>query len=114
ATGVSCSASQCTATSPAGTGTVDVTVSTVGGTSTTASADKFRYVPAPAVTAIKPKEGPATGGTKVTITGANFTGATSVSFGSNHAPSFTVKSATTIVAKSPRGAGAVDVTVTTA
>ena len=40
-----------TATSPAGTGTVDVTVTTPGGTSATSPADQFTYTAAPAVTA---------------------------------------------------------------
>jgi IPT/TIG domain/Galactose oxidase, central domain/Kelch motif len=43
ATGVSCTATSCTTTSPAGTGTVNVTVTTSGGTSATSSADQFTY-----------------------------------------------------------------------
>ena len=38
------SATEITAASPAGTGTVDVTVTTVGGTSATSSADQFTYI----------------------------------------------------------------------
>ncbi len=38
------SATSITATSPAGTGTVDVTVTTAGGTSATSPADEFTYV----------------------------------------------------------------------
>ena len=41
------SATQITATSPAGSGAVDVTVTTAGGTSATSSADLFTYVQAP-------------------------------------------------------------------
>jgi hypothetical protein len=44
ATIVSDNGSQIVATSPSGTGTVDVTVTTVGGTSTTSAADQFTYV----------------------------------------------------------------------
>jgi hypothetical protein len=44
ATGVSCSASSCTATSPAGSGTVDVTVTTSAGTSATSASDQFTYL----------------------------------------------------------------------
>ncbi len=40
-----------TADSPAGTGTVDVTVTTPSGTSPTSAADQFTYIVAPAVTA---------------------------------------------------------------
>jgi ricin-type beta-trefoil lectin protein/IPT/TIG domain-containing protein len=43
ATGVTCGATSCTATSPAGTGTVDVEVTTTGGTSAPTSADHFTY-----------------------------------------------------------------------
>jgi len=95
-----------TAISPAGTGTVPVTVTTPGGTSTTGPADQFSYVPvgpAPSIKKLSPNKGPAAGGTSVTITGANFTGATAVSFGSTDAASFTVSSSTSITAVSPAG-----------
>ncbi len=107
------SATSITATSPAGTGTVDVTVTTAGGTSATTSADAFTFVGAPAVTAIAPTSGPGGGGTLVTITGTSFTGATAVSFGVRAAGFFNVTSDTRIVARSPAGSGTVDVTVTT-
>ena len=96
------SATQITATSPAGTGTVDVTVTTPGGTSATSTADQFSYVAAPTVTAVSPTSGPAAGGTSVTITGTNFTGATAVKFGATTA-TFTVTNATSISATSPAG-----------
>src|SRR2546428_12996670 len=54
------------------------------------------------------------GGSSVTITGTNFSGAAAVRFGNNAAGSFTVNSATQITATSPAGIGTVDVTVTTA
>src|SRR5262249_4871611 len=112
------STTQITATSPGGIGTVDVTVTTPGGTSATSTADQFTNVPAPAlaptVTNINPNTGPTSGGSSVTITGTNFSGATAVRFGSNAAGSFTVDSATQITATSPTGVGTVDVTVTTA
>jgi hypothetical protein len=103
-----------TAVAPAGTGTVDVTVTTVGGTSATSPADQFSFVPAPVVSAVAPNDGPATGGTSVSITGANFTGATAVRFGTANASSFTVNSPTSITASSPPASGGIlDVTVTT-
>jgi hypothetical protein len=49
----------------------------------------------------------------VTITGTGFTDATAAKFGSTTAKSFTVNSATSITAVSPKGRGTVDVTVTT-
>ncbi|MEV6984616.1 IPT/TIG domain-containing protein [Sphaerisporangium sp. NPDC051017] len=109
---------QITATSPATTaaGAVDVKVTTPGGTTATTNDDKFTYVnPAPTITAVNPATGPAGGGTSVTITGTNLTGATAVAFGGTAATSFTVNSATSITATSPAAtaAGAVDVKVTT-
>ena len=69
---------------------------------------------APTVSAVNPNAGTSAGGTSVTITGSNFTGATAVSFGGTAAASFTVVSATSITATSPaHAAGAVDVRVTT-
>ncbi len=75
----------------------------------------FATLPAaPTVTGISPTTGTTTGGTSVTITGTDLTGATGVSFGANPATSFTVDSDTQITATSPAGAaGPVDVTVTT-
>ncbi len=92
-----------TVVSPAGSaGVVDVTVTTPGGTSPTSVADQFTYTGAslPVVTVVSPSSGPAAGGTLVTITGAGFTGATSVTFGGTSA-SFTIVSDTTISATSP-------------
>jgi len=109
-------ATQITATAPAGSaGTVDVTVTTAGGTSATSAADQYTYAAAPTVTAISPTAGPTAGGTVVTITGTNFTGATAVKFGATAATTFTVNTATQITVTAPAGsAGVVDVTVTTA
>jgi IPT/TIG domain/Viral BACON domain len=104
---------QITAVSPAGSGTVDVTVTTPGGTSATSSADLFTYPSLPAVMSIDPTSGPVSGGTEVNITGSGFTCATGVSFGSWVASNFTIKSDTQIIATSPVGDGIVDVTVTT-
>jgi hypothetical protein len=54
------------------------------------------------------------GGTSVTITGTNFTGATAVHFGAIAATNVVVHSATMITATSPaHAAGTVNVTVTT-
>jgi uncharacterized protein YhjY with autotransporter beta-barrel domain len=109
------SATQITATSPAGSaGVVDITVTTVGGTSATGAADQFTYVAAPTVTGVSPTSGPTAGGTSVTITGTNFTGTTSVTIGGAAATSITVLNPTTITATTPAGtAGARDVIVTT-
>jgi uncharacterized membrane protein len=49
----------------------------------------------------------------VGITGTGFSGATAVKFGASSAKSFTVNSAISITAVSPKGKGTVDITVTT-
>jgi hypothetical protein len=110
------SADYISATSPPGTGTVNVTVTTPSGTSAASTANEFTYTAAaaaPTVTGISPNSGPAPGGTLVTITGTEFTGATGVDFGTTVATNVTVLNATTITADSPAGTGAVDVTVNT-
>ncbi|WP_412465751.1 MBG domain-containing protein [Pedobacter sp. KLB.chiD] len=79
--------------------------------------DNFRLLETlstvPTVTALSPTSGPTGGGTSVTITGTNFSGATAVTFGSTAATSFTVNSATQITATAPAGTGTVNVLVTT-
>jgi IPT/TIG domain/Regulator of chromosome condensation (RCC1) repeat/NHL repeat len=69
--------------------------------------------PPPTVTAVSPREGAEVGGTAVTITGSEFSGATAVKFGASSATAFKVESPTSITAVSPAGSGKVDVTVTT-
>ncbi len=74
-----------------------------------------RVAEIPIVTKLKPKAGPAGGGTAVTITGSGFTSPASVSFGEAAATEVHVVSATTITAVSPAGTAGqkVKVTVTT-
>ena len=64
------------------------------------------------VTGISPSTGPPSGGTAVTITGTDLSGATAVDFGSTPG-TVTADSATSITATAPAGTGTVDVTVTT-
>jgi len=91
-----------TATAPAHVaGTVDVTVTTSGGTSATSAADQYTYEVPPAVTKVNLNTGPLGGGTPVSITGTNLLGATKVYFGGTPATSYTVNSATSITATSP-------------
>jgi hypothetical protein len=71
--------------------------------------------PQPIVAAVTPSSGPVTGGTAVTIGGAEFAGVSAVRFGANAAASFTVNSEGQINAVAPAGtSGATDVTVTAA
>jgi hypothetical protein len=102
---------QLTVTSPAGSGTVDVTVTTPGGTSPATSADQFTYLD---VTGVSPNTGPAAGGTLVTVTGSGFTGATAVAFGGRPGTApLIAQDGTGLTVTSPAGSGTVDVTVTT-
>jgi hypothetical protein len=104
------SSTQITVVAPAGTGSAAVRVTTAGGTS---NGVFFNYLAFPSVTGLSPASGPASGGTSVTLTGFNFTGATAVSFGGTAATSFTVIDTTQISAIAPAGSGTVDVQVTT-
>ena len=71
--------------------------------------------PAPTITSISPVTGSAAGGTTITITGTDFTGATAVTIGGVAASSFNVVNSTTITAVTPaHAAGAASVLVTTA
>ncbi|MEU7769309.1 IPT/TIG domain-containing protein [Nocardia sp. NPDC049190] len=102
------STTQITAIVPPGTGTVQVTVVTTGGTSNGVS---YTYVGVPTLTGVSPSQGPTSGGTSVTLTGTSLTGATAVNFGATAATSFTVNSATQITAVAPAGTGSVQVKV---
>jgi hypothetical protein len=111
------SSTSLTVTSPAGSsmsgGTVDITVTTVNGTSPVVGGpDQFKYLSPVTVTGLSVHSGPPAGGTSVVITGTDFTGASAVKFGGDSATSFTVNSSTQITANSPAGGGTVDVTVT--
>ncbi len=97
-------------------GTVSVTVMTAYGYSFENSNNfQFTYALPADVTAISPSFGPVAGGTAVTISGDNLSGATAVDFGGIPALSFSVNAdGTMISAVSPGGAAAtVDVTVVT-
>jgi IPT/TIG domain len=100
---------------PAGTGAVDVTVTTPAGTSATSSYDRYTYLATPTITSVNPTSGSTAGGTSVIITGANLLEASAVTFGGTAATTYAVNSATQITATAPaHAAGTVDVVVTTA
>ena len=113
---VTCTATTCSAESPAASvGVVDVRAGTDGGTSATSAADHFAYTmpPAPTVTAISPALGPTTGGTLLTVTGTALTGGV-VHLGSA-ATGDSVCTATSCTVTQPAAApGTLDVTVVTA
>ncbi|MBB4836950.1 hypothetical protein HNP52_000001, partial [Sphingomonas kyeonggiensis] len=111
------SGTQIIANAPAGAaGTVDIRVTTVGGTSATSANDQYTYVAAPTVTAVSPTAGPTAGGATVVITGTGFSaapGTGAVRFGASNA-TYTINSNTQITATSPaNSAGTYDITVTT-
>ena len=93
------SATQITATVPAGATTGPVSVTTAVSTATSASS--FTVVPAPVITAFTPPRGAP--GTTVVITGSYFMGTTQVTF-NGVAATFNVNSATQITATVPVGA----------
>jgi DNA-binding beta-propeller fold protein YncE len=66
----------------------------------------------PTVTALSPNQGAYAGETEVTISGTGFSVGDSVKFGSAAATNVQVRSATTIIARSPAGSATADVTVT--
>jgi hypothetical protein len=96
-------------------GTVDVSVTTAGGTSAASASDQFTFYALPTVTNLSPSSGPVTGGTNVIITGTGFTTTTSVNFGGQPSYWFTVDSDTQIEVTTPAGENPdnTNVTVTT-
>lgn len=95
---------------PSGSGTVQVSVTTAGGTSTVSTCSFYSYLGVPVVTNLNPGAGPTVGGNSVAITGASFTYATNVFFGASTVP-FSVVSDTRIVARAPSGTGTIGVNV---
>ena len=101
-----------TATTPAGSGAVTVTVTNPLAQSGSLPSG-FTYVVTPTVTSVSPNSGLTAGGTAVTITGANFASPATVSFGGTAATNVVVVNGTSITATTPAGtAGAATVTVT--
>ena len=104
------SATQITATVPAGATTGPLHVTTDGGGPADSATD-FTVIPPPVVTSFLPTSGPV--GTSVVITGTDLTGATSVTFNGTGATAFTVDLATQITATVPAGATTGKIAVTT-
>jgi len=97
-------------------GAVTITIKNGGNQTSTAAPYTIAATPAPTVTAIAPAQGPASGGTSVTITGTGFVaGTTSVTFGGTAGTAVTVapggKSLT--VTTPAHGTGSFNVVVTT-
>lgn len=108
------STTQLVASAPAhAAGTVAVSVTTAAGTTPPTSADLYTYsYPLPVVTSISPASGPAAGGTKVTVSGSGFTGATTVYFGTSTGRTLSVNAAgTQLTVVSPAGTSGASVNV---
>jgi hypothetical protein len=95
---------------PTGATTGKLTVTTAGGTGTSATDFTVTAPTATTITSFTPASGPV--GTSVTISGTNFTGATDVSFNGT-AATFTVDSDTSISTSVPAGATTGTISVTT-
>ncbi len=96
--------------------TLPVTVTTSGtaaGTSAAVPASQYTFI-SPRISSVVPDKGPTSGGTEVTVTGSDFGRTTAVFFGGTVSPSFTVLSATSLIASvppGPSGGGVVNVAV---
>lgn len=114
ASDVNCTPVSCTATTPAGAGTVDVRATTPGGTSAPSPAARYAYIPVPVVTSLSPAAGPTDGGTVVTVGGTGLSGATALTFGPGNPATGVSCTATACTATAPaHAAGPVDIQVTT-
>jgi hypothetical protein len=92
-------------------GVVDVAITTPNGSSTLSSA--YTYIE-PDLNSISPTSGTSAGGTTVTLSGSDLTGATSVTFGGEAATSVIVVDDETVTAVTPaHSSGVVDVVITT-
>jgi hypothetical protein len=102
------------ATTPAhAAGAVNITVTNTDGQSGTLTSGFTYVLPAPTVSNVSPNTGLTTGGTAITISGANFVAGVTVTVGGSPATGVAVLSGTTIAATTPaHAAGAVNITVT--
>ena len=102
------------ATTPAhAAGAVNITVTNTDGQIGTLAAGFTYVLPAPTVSNASPNVGLTTGGTAITISGANFVAGATVTVGGSPATGVTVVNGTTIAATTPaHAAGAVNITVT--
>ncbi len=103
----SCTTTACTVTLPAESArTVDLRVSVEDGAYTAAATgDRYTYrnPPPPHITSISPSHGTRSGGTKVTIKGASFTGVKSVTFGGRAGTHIAVSGTATLTVLAPSG-----------
>jgi hypothetical protein len=103
---------------PPGTSTVDVTVTTAGGTSATGASTKYGYYTptaqagGPSITSVSPSSGPEAGGNLVKIFGTGLSSTFGMTFGNLQAVQITNVSATEVDVVAPAGAGDGPVSIT--
>lgn len=97
---------------PAGaaTGSVVITLNTVGGS---VNGYNYSYIDSPTIDTASPTSGPTTGGTSVTVSGTNFSTTTGVTVGGTAASFGVINSATLAIITPVGSAGAADIVVTT-
>jgi hypothetical protein len=99
---------------PQAAGVVDISVTTLGGTSAVTTKDRYKYTPT--ITELEPNTGSTAGGTLVTVRGTGFepgTSATLFKFGTSKGTGVDCTSSTECTVMAPaHAAGAVDVTAT--
>ncbi|WP_426062320.1 IPT/TIG domain-containing protein, partial [Hymenobacter sp. B1770] len=105
------SATQITVNVPAGATSGNVTVTTPGGTSNGVAFAVTTPLLTPTLSSLSPTSGPV--GTSVTLSGANLSGATGVSFNGTAQTTIGSNTATSLVVAVPAGATSGNVTVTT-
>lgn len=106
--------SSCTLTFTPGNTVVSQTDFNIHGSNTNTITAAIQINPDLSLSGISPVQGPASGGTGITLTGVGLTGTTSVTFGGVAATSVNVVNSTTITVVSPAHAvGVVDVAITT-
>lgn len=109
------SSTRLTVRAPAGAGAKYVTVVTPGGgPSALTGRAVYNFLPVPVLSQLSPADGPAAGGTSVTIEGTSLAFIRAVYFGTRAARHLKVISPWKIVVTSPAGSGAVNVRIVTA
>lgn len=108
------SSTEVRAITPPGSGTTQVTVGNVAGSSQASAATAYDFLAPPTVTEITPAIGPQKGGAKVTIEGSGFVGEVFVRFDNTPARSVKVVSSSELSVVVPPGSGTSLVTVSTA
>lgn len=89
------------ATTPGGTGTVDVTVTTPNSQSLLSQAFTYTAIPPPQIGAISPQSGDSNGGMPITITGTGFQTGLAASLGNTPITNIVVVDSTTITGNTP-------------